>query len=109
MRSHCNTFFGILDRQSHKKPLPPLLMTMLGQSGPSLQRPLKPTAEVKQPSVGDWIGWAVVRQHSRTNSQNTYCQSLRICPRCSSPLRNATWQVLQVNGCDDGALDTGVI
>ena len=26
----------------------------------------------------------------------TYCQSLRICPRCRSLFLNATWQVLQV-------------
>ena len=44
----------------------------------------------------------------RMNSQYTYCQSLCICPRCSSPLRNATWQVLQVNGCDGGTFDEGV-
>src|SRR4051812_998038 len=34
-------------------------------------------------------------------SEATYCQSLCMWVRCSSLDLNATWQVLQVNGCVD--------
>ena len=36
----------------------------------------------------------------------THCQSVCMCPRCRSPERKATWQVLHVNGwvdCTEGA------
>lgn len=38
---------------------------------------------------------------TKSRPKITHCQSVCMCARCSSLARKATWQVLQVNGCDD--------